>query len=189
AFTGHKGLLGPTGTGGFYMRSGLQLNTLKEGGTGSMASSPFQPELPPDRFEAGTMNIFGLAGLNAAVDYLRDFGVANILAHERRLCARLIEGLASLPGTELYGSRAPGQKTGVVAFNLGAQDPIKVAAALDGEYGIMVRAGLHCAPQAHRVLGTAERGALRASIGPFNTDEQIDQLLTALQSLSGRDLG
>ena len=179
AFTGHKSLLAPTGTGGFYI-SGLQLDTLKEGGTGSMAKSPFQPELPPDRYEAGTMNIFGLAGLKAAVDFINGKGVLNILEHKRRLLSRLLHGLNEIPGIEIYGSQNPDEKLGLVSFNIGNADPYEIALKLDEKYGIMVRAGLHCAPQAHRVIGTEERGAVRVSMGIFNTEEHIDLLLTAL---------
>ncbi|MCL2774852.1 MAG: cysteine desulfurase [Oscillospiraceae bacterium] len=182
AFTGHKSLLGPTGTGGFYIRSGLQLDTLKEGGTGSMAKSPFQPELPPDRFEAGTMNIFGIAGLKAAVDYIQDIGVSNILSHERWLLDRLLCGLKEIPDIEIYGSMNPDEKLGLVSFNIGNNDPYKIASKLDEEHGIMVRAGLHCAPQAHKIIGTDEKGAVRASVGFFNTEEHIDLLLETLQN-------
>jgi len=184
AFTGHKSMLGPTGTGGFYIRNGLKLDTLKEGGTGSMAKSPFQPELPPDRFEAGTMNTFGLAGLKAAVDYIHGTGVSKILEHERRLLSRLINGLLGIPDMQVYGSLNPDEKLGVVSFNIGLFDPYKVASRLDEEYGIMVRAGLHCAPQAHRIIGTEDRGAVRVSIGPYNTEEHIDLLITALKKFS-----
>ena len=184
AFTGHKSMLGPTGTGGFYIKNGLQLDTLKEGGTGSMAKSPFPPELPPDRFEAGTMNIFGLAGLKAAVDYIHEAGVSKILEHERELVFRLLQGLNTISGTEIYGSLNPDEKLGLVSFNIGNIDPYKIASKLDEGYGIMVRAGLHCAPQAHQIIGTDERGAVRVSIGPFNTEEHIDLLLYALKKVN-----
>jgi selenocysteine lyase/cysteine desulfurase len=186
AFTGHKGLLGPTGTGGFYMRGGMKLDTLKEGGTGSMAKSSYQPELPPDRFEAGTINVFGLAGLKAAVDFINETGVAEIFAHERRLAALLMEGLRELSGVEIYGSVNPEEKIGIVCFNLGGADPYEVASDLDKNFGIMVRAGLHCAPPAHRVLGTGERGAIRVSVGFFNTESHIDELLSSLKIICDR---
>ena len=184
AFTGHKSMLGPTGTGGFYIRNGFQLDTLKEGGTGSMSKSTLPPELPPDRFEAGTMNIFGLAGLKAAVDYIHEAGVSNILKHERRLLSRLISGLRENPAADVYGSLNPDEKLGLVSFNIGNNDPYKIASKLDGEYGIMVRAGLHCAPCAHRITGTEDRGAVRVSIGPFNTEGHIDLLLAALKEIT-----
>jgi cysteine desulfurase family protein len=183
AFTGHKGLLGPTGTGGFYIRGGLELDTLKEGGTGSMAKSPFQPELPPDRYEAGTMNIFGIAGLKAAVDHIRETGISKILEHERKLVERLFNGLKEIPNLEIYGSVNPDEKLGLVCFNVGDIDPYKITSKLDEDFGIMVRAGLHCAPQAHRILGTGERGAVRVSPGLFNTEEHIDFFLESLRNL------
>jgi selenocysteine lyase/cysteine desulfurase len=151
-----------------------------------MAKSSYQPELPPDRFEAGTMNVFGLAGLKAAVDFINEKGVAEIFAHERRLVARLIEGLRELSGIEIYGSENPEEKIGIVCFNLGDADPYKVASGLDKDFGIMVRAGLHCAPQAHRVLGTEGRGTIRVSVGFFNTESHIDELLSSLKKISER---
>lgn len=184
AFTGHKGLLGPTGTGGFYIRSGLQLNTLKEGGTGSMSKSPYPPELPPDRFEAGTMNIFGIAGLKAALDYIHENSILNISAHERRLLTRLLSGLKEVPNLEIYGSVNPDDKLSLVCFNIGDMDPYKIASKLDADFGIMVRAGLHCAPQAHRILGTEDRGAVRVSAGWFNTQEHIDSLISSLKIIA-----
>ena len=183
AFTGHKSLLGPTGTGGFYIRSGIQIDTLKEGGTGSMAKSPFPPELPPDRFEAGTMNIFGIAGLKAAVDYINSFGIAKKIEYEKKLLSRLLSGLNEIPTAEIYGSVNPNEKLGLVSFNIGNRDPYEIASKLDEKHGIMVRAGLHCAPQAHRIIGTEERGAVRVSIGLFNTEEHIDLLLAALRNI------
>ena len=184
AFTGHKSLMGPTGTGGFYIRSGLQLDTLKEGGTGSMSKSPFPPELPPDRYEAGTMNIFGLAGLKTAVDYIHSIGTSKILAHERGLLARLLSGLAEIPKVEIYGNTNADEKLGLVCFNIGDKNPYEIASKLDEDFGIMVRAGLHCAPQAHRILGTVDRGAVRASIGLFNTEEHIEMLLASLKKIA-----
>jgi selenocysteine lyase/cysteine desulfurase len=183
AFTGHKSLLAPTGTGGFYIRNGLQLDTLKEGGTGSMAKSPLQPELPPDRFEAGTINIFGIAGLKAAIDYIHKVSVSKIQEHERRLLAHFMDNLRVIPNIEIYGSVNPNEKLGLVTFNIGDINPYEIASELDEKYGIMVRAGLHCAPQAHRVIGTDDRGAVRVSIGLFNTEKHIDLLLAALKNI------
>jgi len=183
AFTGHKSMLAPTGTGGFYIKTGLELDTLKEGGTGSMAKSPFSPELPPDRYEAGTMNIVGLAGLLASAEYIWQTGVANIMEHEARLLSRLLCGLREIPGIEIYGNPNPGKTLGLVSFNLENCDPYEVSSKLDAQYGIMTRAGLHCAPQAHRVIGTGDRGAVRASIGLFNTEAHIDLLVDALKDI------
>jgi len=183
AFTGHKGLLGPTGTGGFYIKSGLSLSTLKEGGTGSMAKSPFPPELPPDRYEAGTMNIFGIAGLKAAVGFIHETGVPDIQAHERALIKRMLNGFKTIPDIEVYGSQNPEDRLGLVCFNIGGLDPYKAAAKLDEDYGIMLRAGLHCAPRAHLISGTEGTGSIRASVGYFNTVAHIDHLLCAIADI------
>ncbi len=185
AFTGHKGLLGPTGTGGLCLvNEELSLNTFCEGGTGSMATSPYQPEDPPDRFEAGTMNIFGLVGLKAAVNYLLERGVETIRQHEMELTVHLWENLRKVDSITLYGPGNLAKRVSLLSFNLSGQDPYEVARKLDSEYGIMVRAGLHCAPLAHRLLGTEKTGAVRVSIGPHNTIEEIDHLVHALKSLS-----
>ncbi|GHV49603.1 cysteine desulfurase [Synergistales bacterium] len=181
AFTGHKGLLGPTGTGGLYLRKGLKLDTLKEGGTGGMSSSPYPPEDPPDRYEAGTMNIIGLAGLNAAVLFLLEKGVENIRSHEINLTRLLLDGLSSVPGLVYYGPASAQDRLGLVSFNLEGRDPNKVALKLDEDSGIMVRSGLHCAPQAHRLLGTGNTGAVRVSLGYFNQKEDIECLVEALK--------
>ena len=183
AFTGHKGLLGPTGTGGVYIGE-RHLNTLKEGGTGGMAQSPFQPKEPPDRFEAGTLNIAGLVGLKAAVNFLLDRGLDNILAHERTLTDQLMTGLEAIEGVEIYGPRRSTQRLGLVSFNLAQLDPYAVASKLDKDFGIMVRAGLHCAPQAHRLMGTIERGAVRAGVSVFNSSLEIEALLNALKKIA-----
>ena len=184
AFTGHKGLLGPTGTGGLYLRQGLRLSTLKEGGTGGLSISPFQPEDAPDRYEAGTMNISGLAGLHAAAVFLLDIGVGRVRDHEIALAQLLMEGLETVPRLQYYGPHAAQDRLGLIAFNLEGQNPNDVARRLDEDYGIMVRAGLHCSPQAHRLLGTDPIGSVRVSVGWFNTREEISQLIDALQQIT-----
>ena len=180
AFTGHKGLMGPTGTGGLYLREGMELRTLKEGGTGGMSSLPHQPKEPPDRYEAGTMNIVGLAGLYAAVMFLLETGVENIRAHEMILTKSLLDGLNTVPGLRRYGPASERERLGLVSFNIEGLNPNEVALTLDNDYGIMVRSGLHCAPQAHRLLGTENTGALRVTIGYFNKKEDIERLIDAL---------
>ncbi|MDR3076617.1 MAG: aminotransferase class V-fold PLP-dependent enzyme [Synergistaceae bacterium] len=184
AFTGHKGLMGPTGTGGLYLREGLELRTLKEGGTGGMSESPYPPNSPPDRYEAGTMNICGIAGLNAAVDFLLGVGVEQVRAHEIRLTETLINGLNTIPRAAYYGPRLASDRLGLVSFNLDGISANEVALKLDEDYGIMVRAGLHCAPQAHRVIGTERTGAVRASVGYFNTEEDVTCLIGALSQIA-----
>lgn len=184
AFTGHKGLLGPTGTGGLCLQEGLKLATYREGGTGSMAISPFQPDDAPDRYESGTMNIFGLAGLNASVGYLLEIGVDKIRQHETSMMAHLLKGLSTISNLIVYGPSDADERLGLVSFNIQGQYPYKVARDLDNEYDIMVRAGLHCAPQAHIVLGTETTGTVRASLGFHNTTEEIDILIYALSNLA-----
>lgn len=184
AFTGHKGLLGPTGTGGLCLREGLELGTYREGGTGSMAVSPFQPEDAPDRYEAGTMNIFGLAGLRASVRYLLEAGIEGIRRHEVDLMAHLLQGLSTIPNLIAYGPEDAEQRLGLVSINIEGEDPYKVARDLDHEYGIMVRAGLHCAPQAHMALGTETSGTVRVSMGYHNTLDEVDHLIHALRNLA-----
>ncbi|HNX13951.1 MAG TPA: aminotransferase class V-fold PLP-dependent enzyme [Oscillospiraceae bacterium] len=181
AFTGHKGLLGPTGTGGFYIKEGLELRPLKAGGTGSVSTSPFQPDSVPDRYEAGTMNTMGLAGLKAGTEFLLQTGVNKIHEHEIALVSRLLNGLANIGEVEVYGPQSAENRLGLATFNIRSRNPYDVSAWLDEHAGIMVRAGLHCSPQAHRVLGTVETGAVRASVGYFNTAEDIDALLQALR--------
>ncbi len=182
AFTGHKGLLGPMGTGGFYIREGLWLDTLIEGGTGTVSKSPFPPESVPDRYEAGTMNMGGIAGLLAAAEYIRETGIDTIRAAEDRLIRRLMEGLSKYDGVEMHGPGTDRERLGLLSFNIRGVDPYKVAAYLDDENEIMVRAGLHCAPLAHSVLGTLDTGSIRASVGPFSRPEEIDELLGAVET-------
>lgn len=184
AFTGHKGLLGPPGTGGLYLRKGIRLETLKEGGTGSESYLETQPETLPDRYEAGTLNTYGLAGLGAAVNYLLNEGIPKIRAQEEELTAYLLEGLRQIEGIEIYGPQDPQKQVGTVSFNLAGLPPEEVGYVLDQNYSIMVRVGLHCAPLAHRTVGTFQCGTLRASLGYFNTREEIKYFLTSLREIS-----
>lgn len=181
AFTGHKGLLGPTGTGGFYIREGLELRTLKEGGTGTISKSPFQPNSIPDRYEAGTINSMGLAGLKAGVEFLIETGVAKIREHEIALMSQMLTGLLNIENVEVYGSLKAQDRLGLVCFNIKGINPYDASLWLDDYAMIMVRAGLHCSPQAHSILGTSETGAIRASIGYFNTIDDITCLLNAIK--------
>lgn len=181
-FTGHKSLLGPTGTGGLYIEPGLDLRPLKEGGTGSKSYLERQPEDLPDRFEAGTLNAAGLAGLAAGVEYLENRGLNDIRRHEVELTEKLMEGLEKLKKCEIYGPSAR-EKVGVTPFNLDNIPPEEAAGVLDEVHDIMVRAGLHCSPQAHKELGTENRGSIRVSVGPFNDPKDIEKLLTGLKQL------
>ena len=184
AFTGHKGLMGPTGTGCLYLRKGVELSTFKEGGTGGMSLSPYPPEAPPDRYEAGTMNILGIAGLHSAIEYLLKTGVDAVRRHEIELTGLLLDGLDTVPGLTYYGPASAEDRLGLVSFNIEGRDPHGISIKLDRDYGIMVRSGLHCAPDAHRLLGTAPAGAVRASLGFFNQRSDVERLVGALKEIS-----
>lgn len=184
AFTGHKGLMGPTGTGGLYIKDGCVLDTLKEGGTGSMSISPYPPEDPPDRYEAGTVNIIGLAGLHAAIKYISDIGVDKIFKHEQHLIIRLMDLLQDTDRITLYGPGMYEDRLGLLSLNIEGITPYDVAKILDSKYGMMARAGLHCSPQAHQAIGTIQTGTLRISTGWFNTEVEIDKLAEALHTIA-----
>ena len=186
AMPGHKGLLGPMGTGALYARKGLALRPLRQGGTGTSSASVLQPQERPERFEAGTVNAPGLAGLAAGLDYVLK-SRASIYAHEQLLAKLLLQGLRRLPGVKVYAPEGALGRVGTVSFNLGALPSGLVADKL-AQRQICVRAGLHCAPLAHVALGTPDQGAVRASIGPFNTAEDIAALLRALEEI-GREEG
>lgn len=176
AFPGHKGLLGPMGTGGLWIRPGLTLRPYREGGTGSRSDSPLQPEELPDRYESGTLNLPGLAGLLEGARFVAAHG-DEIRLREEALTKKLREGLSRLSGVTLYGP-ADGS-VGIAAFNIGGMRSGDVADALSRR-GIGVRAGLHCAPLMHRALGTLETGAVRVSPGFFNAGADVDALLAAV---------
>lgn len=173
AVPGHKGLLGPQGTGLLYVADGVPLRPLLAGGTGSSSSAEDQPDIVPDGFEAGTHNLPGIAGLKAGVDFVRDAGVDEIGRKERDLVAVVREQLAAIPGIALYGPTGPVDRAGVLSFTAAHMDSAALAFMLDQQFGIAVRAGLHCAPQAHRTLGTFPAGTVRLSPGWFTTPEEI----------------
>lgn len=176
AFAGHKGLYGPFGTGVLYVKKGLTLNTLIEGGTGSMSESALMPSSLPDRFEAGTVNACGIAGLNEGIKFVMK---EPILEKETYLTKILIENLSVIKGAHVLGK--PG--VGVVGIMLPEYDCVEVSQRLDSEYSIATRAGLHCAPMAHRTLGTIDKGMLRVSVGYFNTKKDIYALSTHLEKI------
>ncbi|MGE5577898.1 MAG: aminotransferase class V-fold PLP-dependent enzyme [Syntrophothermus sp.] len=182
AFTGHKGLFGPPGTGGLFIREGLQLRPLLHGGTGSNSILEEQPEDLPDRFEAGTANAVGIAGLEAGVDFILKEGVERIRRREMELTGYLLGRLSELAQVTAYGPKDPQKQVGVVSFRVeaGNASPNEIGYILDEVFEIAVRAGLHCAPRAHRTLGTLPDGTVRASLGYFNTEEEIDYLAEAL---------
>jgi cysteine desulfurase family protein len=184
AFTGHKSLLGPTGTGGLFVREGCDPRPLSRGGTGSKSELEYQPDFMPDVYEAGTMNVLGLAGLGASLRFLLDTGVDKIYTHERELTVAFLAGAANVPDLRLYGPTGLDEHIGVVSFTLDGMTTSKIGLLLDREYGIMSRIGLHCAPAAHRTIGTFPDGTVRFGFSYFNTLEQVDHSLAALRQMS-----
>lgn len=183
AFSGHKGLLGPAGTGGLYVGSGIELEPLVRGGTGSASESEVQPLFLPDRFEAGTQNLAALAGLGAAVEWLEGRGFAAIEARERSLRARLADGLRGIDGLALLPCDDEASALPVVSATTGAASESDVARELDRR-DIAIRMGLHCAPSAHRTAGSFPRGgSLRFSPGIFTTDGEIDETIAAMKEI------
>ncbi len=187
ACPGHKGLLGPLGTGVLLIRAGIEerMRTVREGGTGSSSENPVQPTTLPDRFEAGSHNAPGLAGLRAAVRWILDRGLRSLREHELRLCARLRERLDGVAGLQWYGPREPAERVGVFSFRIAGVEPSELSALLETRFNILSRSGLHCAPLAHRALGTLETGGTtRLSTGPFTTDADIDRAADALATIA-----
>lgn len=186
AFPGHKGLLGPQGTGGLFIRKGLALTTLREGGTGSSSDSMRQPGERPERYESGTVNLHGIAGLHAGARYVLDNSLT-LRAHERALTDQLMRGLRAIEEVTIYGSPDPRNRVGVVSFNVSDLSSGAVADALDA-LGFAVRGGLHCAPGTHGWLNTLTRGAVRVSVGHANTAKEIDQFLESITNIARRGL-
>lgn len=184
AFPGHKCLYGPQGTGGLYIRDGLDLSPLKEGGTGSSSESPLQPEVMPDRYESGTPNTVGLAGLAAGVKYINEQGLDKIRAHGQGLLTMLVDGLRKISGVAVYGPKQPERQVPVVSFNLRSLGSSEVAFLLDRVYDIACRSGLHCAPAAHRSLGTLEAGTVRLSLSYHNTAAEVEKILAAIAQVA-----
>ena len=190
AFSGHKGLLGPTGTGGLFIREGLALAPLMRGGTGSDSAHEIQPDVLPDAYESGTPNVAGLAGLAAGVRFLADIGVETVKMHEQKLVAQFLAGASEIPGVTLYGPRDAALHCGVVSFNVAGSMPSDVVLVLDESFAIMARSGLHCAPAAHRTIGTFPAGTVRFSFGWSNTPAEVQRALEALREIaawSGED--
>ncbi|MBN2225225.1 MAG: aminotransferase class V-fold PLP-dependent enzyme [Deltaproteobacteria bacterium] len=189
AFTGHKGLLGPTGTGGLVLSPSFDeklIGPLVYGGTGSRSEQEYQPEFLPDRFESGTCNIAGIAGLSAGLDYILTRGLSEIRAHESGLVHQLIAGLEAMEGVTVYGTSDPKKRTAAVSFRIAGIDNGITARRLSEEFDIMCRPGLHCAPRAHKTIGTFPGGTVRLSIGPFNTEADIDAALSAVAAIAGK---
>ncbi len=180
AFPGHKGLLGPLGTGGLWVRPDIELNTLKQGGTGSFSEEDFQPQTWPDIHESGSHNLVGIVGLKAAVDYLKSEGIENIRRHKENLLRQFLKGIESLPNLRIVGPRKIQNNAGVISLQFKGKKPNDVAIRLDEEFRIQVRPGLHCAPWAHRTLESYPEGTVRFSLGYSNTPEEIEQAILAV---------
>ncbi|MFC3342393.1 aminotransferase class V-fold PLP-dependent enzyme [Paenibacillus abyssi] len=183
AFPGHKGLLGPQGTGGLYIHPEVDLEPLMHGGTGSQSEAAEQPAIRPDRYEAGTQNTPGFAGLKAGVEYILHETTEKIHNKEWALTQRLMDGLLSVEGVKVLGPTLGEQRTGIVTFLAGEADPSEIAFILDQHYGIAVRSGYHCTPLAHEQAGTSATGAVRASVGYFTADAEVDALIAAVQEI------
>ncbi|NEZ46703.1 aminotransferase class V-fold PLP-dependent enzyme [Clostridium niameyense] len=185
AFTGHKGLLGPQGIGGFIINDNLLplVDSLIEGGTGSLSEHELQPEYMPDKYESGTMNIPGIYGLNASLKYLGTIGIKSIREKELYLTKKFIEKAKNLKNVRIIGLNGVENRTAVVSLDFMKEDNAQIALMLSNDYNIMTRCGLHCAPSAHKTLNTFPQGTVRFSFGHFNTEEQIDYTLKSINKI------
>lgn len=183
-FTGHKGLMGPQGTGGLCLREGVEIRPWKVGGSGVQSYSRTQPEQYPTRLEAGTLNGHGIAGLSAALDYLNEVGLSAVQAKEAALMRRFYDGVRAVDGVTVYGDFDAPKRAAIVALNIRDYDSGSVADELSEVYGIAVRPGAHCAPRMHRALGTEERGAVRFSFSWFNTEAEVDTAVRAVKEIA-----
>jgi cysteine desulfurase family protein len=184
AFSGHKGLFGPPGTGVLYIGNRMNLDTVREGGTGSFSEQEEQPEILPDKYESGTLNSVGIAGLGAGLKFIFDEGMDKIIGHEKFLSDKLIAGLRVIPGVILYLPKDWSQMVPVVSFNIKGYQPGEVGTILDQAFDIKVRAGLQCAPVAHKTLGTFPLGTVRLSPGYLNLVEEIELTVKAIDRIA-----
>lgn len=182
-FTGHKGLMGPQGTGGICVKEGIEIRPFKVGGSGVQSYSRTHPAEYPTRLEAGTLNGHGIAGLGAAAKFISETGVENIHAKERSLMLRFYEGVKNIEGVTVYGDFTK-DKTAIVALNIRDYESGEVSYELSQGYGIATRPGAHCAPRMHKALGTTEVGAVRFSFSFYNTEEEIDEAIRAVAELA-----
>ncbi len=184
AFSGHKGTFGPPGTGVLYIGERVDLDTLREGGTGSHSEQEEQPTAFPYKFESGTANTVGIAGLNAGLRFIYQEGMKVILGDEQYLTIRLLEGLSNIPGITVYGAGDKACQAPVLSFTVDGIEPGEFGVILDQAFDIKVRTGLHCAPAAHKTLGTFPKGTIRLSPGYFNTMEEIELTLEAIEKIA-----
>ena len=183
-FTGHKGLLGPQGTGGIYVREGIQIRPLLSGGSGVQTYLRSHPPQMPTLLEAGTLNGHGIAGLGAAIRYLQETGLPTIRAKEQELMIAFYEAVREIPGITVYGDFRDPNRCPIVTLNIRDYDSGEISDALSSEFGIATRPGAHCAPLMHRALGTVEQGAVRFSFSHYNTKEEIKLAVAALRELA-----
>jgi cysteine desulfurase family protein len=186
AFSGHKSLMGPQGTGCLYVSEDAKVVPLYEGGTGSRSESIDHPSHLPDQLESGTANAVGIAGLKESVEFLLSIGVESVNQYEHQLVKQLIDGISQIRGVTIYGGNSCGEHTGVVSFNIDGWDSREVSFILDEEFAIMSRPGLHCAPIAHQTLGTLPNGTVRLSVGYFNTPDEIHLTINAINDIARR---
>lgn len=182
-FPGHKSLLGPQGTGAIYIGENICIDCTKQGGTGSSSESLVQPDIMPDKFESGTPNTPGIAGLGRGAKFIMENGMENIRLHENELTKYFLEELNKIEEIIIYGPNDADKQVPVISINIKGADSSEVGYLLDSEFDIAVRTGLHCAPLAHETAGTLQSGTIRFSIGYFNTKEDIDKALDALKSI------
>ena len=184
AAPGHKGLLGPQGTGFLYVREGMTLFPLIEGGTGTRSENDRQPDFFPDALESGTRNSVDLAGLAVSLAWLLRKGVNTVREKETMLLSELLAGMVKIPGVALFGPPDPARRASVLSFLVEGMDPAETGRLLEKRFGILVRAGLHCSPNSHRTLGTFPEGTVRVSPGPFTTRKEVAFFLSALRKIS-----
>lgn len=186
AFPGHKGLLGPQGTGGLYAARNICLQPLMQGGTGSNSENLLQPEFFPDALEIGTINTPGIMGLFGGIQYINKAGLNTIIHHKNDLIKHLDSNLRKIKSIKIYSPEDPKINCGIVAFNIEGMDSTEVSYILDKKFNIACRAGLHCAPLAHKTFGTSVQGIVRLSTGCFNTKEEIDQTISSIEKIAFR---
>jgi cysteine desulfurase family protein len=184
AFTGHKSLYGPQGTGGLYVRDGIDLKPLRFGGTGSKSESWDHPDFLPDKYECGTPNTPGIMGLGEGVKFVLLQGVEKVRGHEMALTQSLLAGLEDIEQITVYGPKNPEEQTPTISINVNGREASEVGYSLDREFDIMARVGLHCNPGTHKTIGTFPHGTVRLSMGYFNTHEEVDKVLKALREIA-----
>jgi len=184
SFTGHKGLFGPTGTGGICVADDAEIRGTIYGGTGVRSAVPLHLEEYPYRLEAGTLNLAGIAGLNAGLNWVKEKGIDNIYAHEMKLFTRLQDGLGEIPGIKFWGTKNLENRVATLSISVANYDAQDVGVILDVEYGIQTRTGLHCAPLVHEHHGSTPRGTVRISVGAFNTEEHIETAIKAVAEIA-----